>query len=364
MKKTTSHDVAVRAGVSQSAVSLILNNSDKVFFSNETKERVFSAAAELDYKLPMRKKQATNKGSRLLLVLTPTLTNQYYTELIQAVESYADTFNFHVIVCNTFRKPEIEKYYLETFTNGLAAGIIYSFLPSFPRRVEILSQTVPVVIIGEKQDDLDICSIELSNVKAGSLLAEHLLSLGHTHFAFVSTPINRFTLARQQRLDGIHATLAQHNLGEDALELIVSDKDTEHDAPSDAPYEYRVGRRLMAELLERKSKATALIGVNDMTAIGIQEQLRQEGFRVPEDYSVCGFDNIFAASICATPLTTIDHHLTLRCKAAVDLLLAKIDPGREHTMTMPLVNKIEYAPKLIVRASTAKCATHTNLPRP
>lgn len=355
MKKTTSQDVADKAKVSQSAVSLILNNSEKVFFSSETKERVFEAAAELGYKLPMRKTTSAHNGSHLLLVLTPTLTNQYYTELIQSVESYADTFGYRVVVCNTFRKPDLEKYYLETFTKNLADGIIYSFLPSFPRRVEVLSQTIPIVIIGEKQDDLNICSIELSNVKAGSLLAEHLYSLGHKRFAFISTPVNRFTLARRQRLDGILATLASYGLGEDALELIVSDKSTEQDEPSDVPYEYHVGYQLAAELLRSNSKATAIIGVNDMTAIGIEDRLRNEGFRVPEDYSVCGFDNIFAASIATTPLTTIDHHLTLRCKAAVDLLLAKIDPKREHAITMPVVNKIEYAPKLVVRASTAKC---------
>lgn len=358
MKKTTSSDVALKAGVSQSAVSLILNSSEKVFFSSETKERVFAVAAELGYKLPARKKQAAlHHRTNLLLVLTPTLTNQYYTELIQAIESYADTLGYRVLVCNTFRKPELEKYYLETLTNGLVDGIVYSFLPSFPRRVEVLSQTTPTVILGEKQDELDICSVELSNHKAGALLAEHLYSLGHKKYAFISTPVNRFTLARKQRLEGVRATLEKYGIGPEALELIAPDKSTEQDIPSDVPYEYHVGYQLAQELLKRGSKATALMGVNDMTAIGIADRLRFEGFNVPQDYSVCGFDNIFASSIVATPLTTIDHQLTFRCKAAVDLLLSKIDPTNESlaAITMPGVNKIEYVPKLIVRESTARC---------
>ena len=107
MKKATSQDVAELAGVSQATVSLILNNSDKITFSNETKERVLAAAQKLNYRLPQRKKQREKKASNMLLVLTPTLTNQYYAELIQAIEDYADTLDYRVIVCNTFRKPDL-----------------------------------------------------------------------------------------------------------------------------------------------------------------------------------------------------------------------------------------------------------------
>lgn len=97
MKKATSQDVAELAGVSQATVSLILNNSDKITFSNETKERVLAAAQKLNYRLPQRKKQREKKASNMLLVLTPTLTNQYYAELIQAIEDYADTLDYRVI---------------------------------------------------------------------------------------------------------------------------------------------------------------------------------------------------------------------------------------------------------------------------
>ena len=107
MKKATSQDVAELAGVSQATVSLILNNSDKITFSNETKERVLAAAQKLNYRLPQRKKQREKKASNMLLVLTPTLTNQYYAELIQAIEDYADTLDYRVIVCNTFRNPDM-----------------------------------------------------------------------------------------------------------------------------------------------------------------------------------------------------------------------------------------------------------------
>ena len=355
MKKATSQDVAELAGVSQATVSLILNNSDKITFSNETKERVLASSQKLNYRMPQRKKQREKKASNMLLVLTPTLTNQYYAELIQAIEDYADTLDYRVIVCNTFRKPDLEKFYLDTFVGAHVDGIIYTFLPSFPRLVEQISSSTPTVIIGEKLDDLSICSIELSNVNAGAMLAEHLYQLGHRKLVFISTPFNQLTLAREQRLEGIRKQLELHGVT-DGLEVLVADRQAEADSQDDGlPYEYSVGRQLTAELIRRESMATALIGVNDMTALGILSELAAQGLRVPRDFSVCGFDNIFSSSITTPGLTTIDHHLRTRCQAAVDMVITQSTPSRIPT---PFVNKIEYTPQLIVRSSTGQSPTH------
>ena len=350
MKKATSQDVAELAGVSQAAVSLILNNSDKIAFSNETKERVLAAAQTLQYRLPQRKKKHKTGGRHTLLVLTPTLTNQYYSELIQAIEDYANTLDYRVIVCNTFRKPDLEKFYLDTFVGNPVDGIIYTFLPSFPRLIEQISLDTPTVLIGEKHDDLSVCSIELSNVNAGAILAEHLYKLGHRRLIFVSTPLRHLTLAREQRLEGIRRQLSLHGIA-DGLEVLVPDSQEADTAAEGMPYEYSIGRQLTASLLERGTKATALIGVNDMTALGILNELETRKYRVPKDFSVCGFDNIFSSSITTPALTTIDHRLYMRCQSAVDMILKQ----NANDANTPLVNKIEYTSQLIVRGSTGPC---------
>lgn len=352
MKKVTSQDVAAAAGVSQAAVSLILNNNSRISFSNETKERVFAAAQSLNYRLPQHRIQTEKKSSHILLLLTPTLTNQYYSELIQATEKYADTLDYRVVVCNTFRKENLEKYYLDTFIANHVDGIIYTFLPSFPWLVEQISLTTPTVLIGEKQDNLSICSIELSNVSAGAMLADHLLRLGHRRLLFLSTPFNHLTLARSQRLEGIRRQLEQANI-KDGLEVLTADTQAEVDIDAEGmPYEYAVGRQLTAELLKRGTDATALIGVNDMTALGILNELEEQGLQSPKDFSVCGFDNIFSSSISTPQLTTIDHHLFTRCRSAVDIIVNRNRSGDSDAFRNTAVNKIEYSPQLIVRKST------------
>lgn len=359
MKKVTSQDVAARAGVSQSAVSLILNQSDKVLFNDETRDRVFTVAKELGYELPKRKKRALASRSGLLLLFTPTLNNPYYTELAQTAESYADACGYCVIVCNTLRKPELERYYLETFLKMRVDGMIFTFLPSFPEIVESVAESVPSVLIGEKRSELSICSIELSNERAGTILAEHLYGLGHRRFLFVSTPFNQLTLARRQRLDGIRACLNSHGLDESSVELITPDSMPETDALPDAmPYEYVVGRELVGRAIEQGTAATAIIGVNDMTAVGVIDEIRERGASVPADYSVCGFDNIFNGSVSTPALTTIDHHLQVRCKAAVDQITARRRELSETTLP-PVINKVEYSPRLVVRASTGPARTES-----
>ena len=357
MKKPTSNDVAKLAGVSQATVSLILNGNEKITFSQETKDRVMAAAEELGYKLPARKRREKS-DTRMLLVITPTLTNHYYSELVQYVEEYADQLGYHVILCNTFRKPELEKYYLDTLVTNHVAGIIYTFLPSFPELIDQIAVNVPAVVIGEKQEELGLCSISLNNVYAGAMLAEHLYQLGHRKIVFFSTPFNRFTLARSQRMEGARRQMESHGI-RDGLEIIVAEHQEEDSSPVNGmPYEYAMGRQLTAQYLDGKHKATAMIGVNDMTALGIMAELQGRGFHVPKDFSVCGFDNIFSSRLTTPGLTTIEHHLRARCQAAVDMVIDQGQPSHKRASSgpqMPMVNKIEYTPQLIIRGSTGPC---------
>lgn len=349
-RKPTSFDVAKRAGVSQSAVSSILNYSTKVRFSEETKKRVFRAAKELGYRLPENRK--AGMFGKPILILVPTMSNQYYVELGRTLESYADSLGLKAIVCSTFRKKDLEKYYLELFMGMGVAGIIYTFLPSFPDKTDEFDAQVPVVLIGSKEKSLSVCSIELSDAKSAFLLTEHLYELGHRKFAYITTPIKHTTLARRQRLEGLQVALRSFGLQSDALRILTPQDNlatNEVDA-SLQPYEYTVGFQLAQTLLAQSVETTAIVAVNDMTAFGVLDALRRQGKLVPDEYSVCGFDNIFTSSIACPPLTTIDHQMAMRCKAAMDMVIARLRNGSATPIAS--ADKIEYSPKLIVRGST------------
>lgn len=349
MKKVTSQQVAELAGVSQPTVSLILNESDQVTFSPETRERVFAAARQLGYRAPQRAGAKRGRSTRQLVILTPTLTNYYYTQVLQYSQSYAHELGYRIIVCNTFRDSEVERHYLDNLMK--VDGILLTFLPSFPERINQLAERKPIVLIGEKENNLNVCSIELSNHRAGELIADHLIEQGHRRFVFVSTPLNRFSLSREQRLTGIRHAFRRRGLPEDAIAVVAPDGDNERESPLyGTPYEYDVGRRLTLDVLDKGGpRPTAFICVNDMTALGAMRAFEERRIAMPREVSVCGFDNIFPASITAPSLTTVDHQLKERCKAAIDMALTLYNAPRG---TNPMVSKIEYAPLLIRREST------------
>ena len=257
-RKPTSTDVAELAGVSQTSVSLVLSGSSRATFSEQTRARVFEAARQLGYQPPAHRTRKKNGNDRrLILVLTPTLANQYYSELIQTLEDYAGSQEFRVLVCNTFRKRELEKYYLEQFSDNRISGIVYTFLPSFPDEAVRLSARIPLVLIGEKREELPICSIELSNQRAGAMLADHLYSLGHRHAAFISTPMDQTTLARKQRLEGLrqrfHERGRQDGVETSVEALVAPDSREEDGVGGSVPFEYATGARLARELLAREA---------------------------------------------------------------------------------------------------------------
>ena len=193
------------------------------------------------------------------------------------------------------------------------------------------------------------------------MLADHLYSLGHRHAAFISTPMDQTTLARKQRLEGLrqrfHERGRQDGVETSVEALVAPDSREEDGVGGSVPFEYATGARLARELLAREHRATALVGANDMIAIGVISVLREKGLRVPEDYSVCGFDNIFTSSIITPPLTSIDHRLWARCSSAVDQIVKQNDQGHGADKSAVMADKIEYAPQLMIRKSTGPART-------
>ena len=129
-KKTTSTDIAKAAGVSQSAVSMILNKKYNVSFSKETVEKVEQIAKELGYQPPKRKIRKESRREKLLVVFCSNLTNPYYVMLLQWIETRAKEAGFGLFICNTQRSLKMEERYLRMMPELSPLGIIYTCNPS------------------------------------------------------------------------------------------------------------------------------------------------------------------------------------------------------------------------------------------
>ena len=184
--------------------------------------------------------------------------------------------------------------------------------------------SLPVVVVGDKNQSIDIDTVELNSVEAGELIARHLLNFGHKKMAFITTPLSKNNLPRMRRLEGVRSEVEAAG-----GELVVVESDKKLTTHKYQPnLEYHVGYELTKSVLKDRS-ITAYIGVNDMVAYGILDALEEAGLSVPEECSVCGFDNIFPSRFRRVALTTIDSFLMEKGKAAFELLARKISQEKE-----------------------------------
>lgn len=353
-KKVTSVDVAKAAGVSQAAVSMILNKKYNVSFSRDTVERVEKAAKILGYQLPHRKNKKVSRSEKLIVVFCPTLTSPYYVMLLQGIESAAKSQDYGIFICNTQRDPRQEERYLQLVRTIHPQGIIYACNPSpeFQDEVQQLSQKIPLVVISNKEKTTTMDAINQDNTIVGKLMARHLLDLGHKDVAFISPPLTRRQWQRTKRVEGFVAEFEKAGLrdhviirsADPAVDTVIPRMDSE----------YTMGYQLTKELLQEGRSFTAIAGQNDMMAFGAIDALQEEKKKVPGDVSVIGCDNIFYSGIHRMALTTIEHFVVSKGRDAGDIVLRKINSaenGYGEIQPTSLYN-VEYQPKLIVRKTT------------
>ena len=361
-KKATSSDVAKRAGVSQATVSMVLNKKYNVSFSRETVEKVEQAARELGYHLPGRKNRKESRKEKLIVVFCPTLTSPYYVLLLQGIEAVANKQGYGVFICNTQRDPRLEEKYLRMMGTIEPLGIIYCCNPNpdFQQQVEELAQTIPLVIISNKEKTTTIDAINQDNTVVGRMMARHLLDLGHRDVAFITPPLTRRQWQRTKRVNGFVKEFEKEGL-KDHVIIKAADEAIDMQIPR-MDSEYSMGYELTMELLDEGREFTAIAGQNDMMAIGALDALHEARIHVPKDVSVIGCDNIFYSGIRKISLTTIDHFVALKGRDACDIILRKIDEqDRFLTDSAPVsLYNIEYTPKLIARRTTGYIRTKKN----
>ena len=343
-------------------VSMVLNKKYNVSFSRETVEKVEQAARELGYHLPGRKNRKESRKEKLIVVFCPTLTSPYYVLLLQGIEAVANKQGYGVFICNTQRDPRLEEKYLRMMGTIEPLGIIYCCNPNpdFQQQVEELAQTIPLVIISNKEKTTTIDAINQDNTVVGRMMARHLLDLGHRDVAFITPPLTRRQWQRTKRVNGFVKEFEKEGL-KDHVIIKAADEAIDMQIPR-MDSEYSMGYELTMELLDEGREFTAIAGQNDMMAIGALDALHEARIHVPKDVSVIGCDNIFYSGIRKISLTTIDHFVALKGRDACDIILRKIDEqDRFLTDSAPVsLYNIEYTPKLIARRTTGYVRTKKN----
>ena len=326
-------DVAKRAGVSVATVSRTVNNVPSV--NALLAARVHEAIRDLNY-FPNTQARALVSGrSRLVGLLVPDITNPFFPELIKRFEQAVVERGYELLIGSTDYDSDLQHVLRRMVERNVDGVAVMTFGVEDPVLDELSHRNIPMVFVDVSETDFPQ-DVLLVNYGQGMLEAvEHLVALGHRDIGFISGPLKEHSalLRRQAFLTSMRKS------GCVARE----------DAILEGDHQLEGGMHGMATLLRRPHPPTAVLCSNDMTAIGALRTLQQRGFRVPDDMSLVGFDDIHLAEFVHPPLTTVRMSQTEIAQSAIRSLLSRI----EQTSVSSKPQSFPISTRLIVRETTA-----------
>jgi LacI family transcriptional regulator len=327
--------------LSPATVSLVINRSSVAdSIPQDTKDRIFAAARKFKYRPNFFARSLRTQRSFTIGVIVPEVSDGYSASVMSGVEDYLLQEGYFYFVASHRHRPDLIDEYPRMFLERSVDGLIAVDTPWH------LNLSVPVVTVSGHNDVSGVTNIVLNHQRAAEIALKHLLHLGHRRIAFMKG--QEFSSDTAVRWSNIERVARQHRLTIDPR-LVTQ---LEGDSPSP-----QLGYKATKKLLAEGEVFSALFAFNDISAMGAIRALRESGWRVPEDISVVGFDDIQSAAFQNPGLTTVRQPLREMGRAAAEILLRRINrPGSE------LHDKHTVEPELVIRETTCVAPSGQRLP--
>ena len=310
---TTQQDVARRANVSRALVSLVMRGAPNV--SDSSRRRVLRAADELGYRPNHFARSLASKRVHTIGVLVNDVTNPYFGGLFASLAAAARHAGYDILTAPGTRVAGTEAGLVNTLLEHRVAGLalLSPLMPTAELRAITLAH--PTVVIGRDVSIAGVDVVTTDEVDAAQRVVAHLYDHGHRQIAHITGGNNRPSRDREKAL--------RKAMAEFGINIrIVPGTFTEEG-----------GRRGATHLLAEDHIPTAIVGANDLSAVGAIGALRSAGLRVPDDVSVVGYDDSQIARLEVVQLTSVCQPIEQFGQAAIATLLERIeDPRRERSV--------------------------------
>lgn len=336
-KAPTIYDVAARAGVSKSLVSLVLRGSPRV--SDEKREAVLAAVDELDYTPSRLAAGLAGTRTRSIGVVIDEFENLWFATALAGLRSALAADGYSLSVADAALNSHLSLDPIDVFRSLRVDGVVLAGEISADAAQRL---AIPAVVLGTRSIPAPSVPVIASDETAGGRLATaHLVELGHRGIACVSAP-GPSAAAREA---GYRAEMAERGLEPVVLRAEQTSEAAARRALAGA---LRGAGRDVREgsLASAEPPFTAVFAVNDPMAVGVIGALRERGLEVPRDVSVVGYDDSPLAAYELVSLTTVSGDTAELGEAAGRTLLARLE--READPAPPQL----LAPRLVVRRST------------
>ena len=331
--KITIGEIAKIAGVSKTTVSRVLNEKPDV--DPATREKILGLISEYDFQPNAFAKAISQQKSRHIALIIPhkadyVFSNPFYTEVMHGVSSEVDAQGYYLLLCYAH-----EVNYLDIYKQKRVDGFILLSPGSYHKHIidSLNAAGAPFVSTAKISDEASMCFVDVDNFHGGSLVMEHLVSLGHRKIAFIGKPKLTSSL---DRLNSYKAVLEKYNLPFVPEWVQITETSS-----------IETGHNTTQKLLQGKDAPTAIFLANDVMAIGAIYAAHENGLSIPGDLSVVGFDDIPLARYVNPPLTTVRQPAFEKGVQAARSLIYCLEnnaPPRSKILDLELVIRASTAP--------------------
>lgn len=304
----TIKDIARMANVSIATVSRVVNHTGPV--AKKTEKRVQDAMKELDYVPNNAARSLVTKSSKIIGVVVADILNPFYAEIIRAVQDRAEEQGYSVISCNTDEDIEKEKLAIQTLLQNQVSGIIMAGGRGkgsyYDEHIIELSKRIPLVLADEYLEAEHIYSVVCNKSKGAYEAVRYLIGLGHEKIAMITGYADYKPSI--EKVKGYKKALKEAG-------IVCRDEYLKY-----GDYHMYGGSQNLKQLMNLKEPPTAIFTANDLMAMGAIRELNELGYRVPEDISIIGFDDIIMNAYMVPPLTSVKQEMTKIGHLSVEIL--------------------------------------------
>jgi len=331
-QRSSAKDVARLAGVSTATVSRVINSPEQV--DADTLRVVRDAVTKLRYVPHGAARALRSHRSRMVGAVVPSLNYALYARTTSAMQAVLDPKGYSLVLAEHHYDLKAELRVTEQLISHAVDAFVFVGLYHLPALFALLEDYGrPYVLTWGVDPMRRNPSIGFDNRAATFEMTRHLIALGHKRFGLLSAVPNGNDRATE-RGAGMRAALAQAGL------------ELDERCAQYGPIDLAAAAGLMRKLLALKKRPTAVIGTNDIFAVGGMIACREQGVRIPEDISITGVDNTDLGATQTPALTSIRTPILEIGRAAAQQLIARMD-GTPYTafQTLPF--------ELLIRGSTA-----------
>jgi len=327
----TIQDVARRAGVAAITASRVVNNSG--YASQDVRERVLKAAAELGYVPNTLARSLRSRKSHTLALILSDITNPFFTTITRGVEDTASDAGYTVIFCNTDESEDEESKYMDVVLQKRVDGILLVPAGGGERSIQAArEQGIPLVVLDRRVSGAQVDVVRCDSQAGTRELTRMLVSLGHRRIAMLTGPASVSTAV--DRAEAFCDALAEARLSAEGLVFYGS-------------FTQSSGAEMVRQALALRPRPTALFAANNFIAIGALVALREQGLRVPMEIALVAFDDLPPALVTFPFLTVAAQPAyEMGCQATRRLLERLAHP--DQTAPVEIVLQTE----VILRASS------------